>query len=96
LVAVVEAMAIVQKQRILWNKIVIKIIGGSSMFPQLKNNVFDIAYRNLEAVKQNLAKFNVEISGQDTGVHQGRIITFILETGEIQVYPAGGKRKVLL
>ena len=94
--AVEELIDVFKKKKIPKSKIRVKIVGGSSMFAQLKTNAFDIANRNIEAVKNHLQKHELKVSGSDVGGNKGRTINFHLETGEIKIYAAGGKLKKVL
>ena len=94
--AVTELLRRFRKQNILRQKTVIKIVGGSSMFSHRKNQMFDIAARNIEAVKDALKDHNLKISAKVIGGTKGRSILFYLETGEIQVYFAGGQLETII
>ncbi|MFX1534351.1 MAG: chemotaxis protein CheD [Promethearchaeota archaeon] len=94
--AVTELVRRFRKKNILCQKTVIKIVGGSSMFFHRKNQMFDIAARNIEAVKEALKKYNLKIEAEATGGTKGRSILFNLETGEIQVYFTGGQLETIM
>ena len=94
--AVEELIKVFKKKKIPKSQIQVKMVGGSSMFSQLKSNAFDIAKRNIEAVKNHLQSYELKISGSDLGGNKGRTINFNLETGEIKIYAAGGKLKKVI
>jgi chemotaxis protein CheD len=94
--AVKELVSIFRRKKISKKNITIKIVGGSSMFAKFKRNSFDIASRNIEAIKEQLATFDLKVSASDLGGTKGRTINFYLEDGSIKIYNAGGKlRKII-
>lgn len=89
--AIEELLRRFKKEQIAPKKIIVKIVGGSSMFPQRRKDMFDIATRNVEAVKDILEKKKLSIKGESTGGTKGRSLLFFLDSGEVQVFRAGGK-----
>ena len=96
--AVQELIKLFKRKKIPLSKMQIKIIGGSKMFANLNSEIFDISYRNIEAVKCELKKHGLDkqIIGRDTGGTKGRTIYFFLKSGKIQIYFAGGKLKTFV
>jgi chemotaxis protein CheD len=94
--AVKELLNIFKKKKISKNKILVKMTGGSSMFSNLKSNAFDIANRNIDAVKKHLKEYDLKLTASDVGGNKGRTINFDLDTGEIKIYAAGGKLKKII
>ena len=94
--AVKELLSIFRLKKILKKNITVKIVGGSNMFSQLKHNSFDIANRNIEAIRDQLNLFHLKILASDLGGNKGRTIHFYLEDGRIKISNAGGKLKTII
>lgn len=63
-----------------------KIAGGASMFNFSDASIIsNIGHRNGLAVKETLKKFNIPITGEDTGGKQGRTMTLDTSTGIVEV-----------
>ncbi|PQO32069.1 chemotaxis protein CheD [Bremerella cremea] len=63
---------------------VAKICGGSNMFKGIANSQ-DVGKRNIEKAKELLRQLNIPILAEHVGGNSGRVITFDLESGRIQV-----------
>lgn len=63
-----------------------KIAGGACMFVSaLKDPIFDVGKRNVEAVKKVLAEERISLVGEDCGKNYGRTLEFDVETGRLSV-----------
>ncbi|MFA8437480.1 chemotaxis protein CheD [Pueribacillus sp. YX66] len=63
-----------------------KIAGGSQMFQfQSDNELMRIGKRNIDAVKDHLLKFNIQLVAEDVGGNTGRTIEFNPETFMLSV-----------
>jgi chemotaxis protein CheD len=63
-----------------------KIAGGAQMFQfSSANEVMRIGPRNVDAVKQQLSLFNIELVGEDVGGNSGRTIEFDPNTCILQI-----------
>ncbi len=60
------------------------LIGGASMFQGI-DDYLELGEKNVQAAEANLDEIGIPIVGRDVGGRKGRSVTFILETGEIQV-----------
>lgn len=76
--------------------LVSKIAGGAQMFAFNSNNdMLRIGDRNVEAVKEKLARLRIPILAEDTGLNYGRTIEFNPETGELLIKSVGRASKTL-
>lgn len=91
--AVPELLRIIKKKKVRLDTVQVKLVGGARMFTQFSSEIFDISQRNIEAVERVLGEVGLTVSAKDLGGSRGRSIYFFPETGEIQVYFAGGKLK---
>jgi chemotaxis protein CheD len=67
-------------------KITAKIAGGAHMFPGISEaEIMDIGKQNSAAVKQELDKYGIKITGSEIGGHIGRTVKFNTSTGEVIV-----------
>lgn len=64
-----------------------KIAGGGHMFSELKGNknIINLGERNVKAVKTELEKHNIEITGEDVLGTSSRSISFNIATGLLTV-----------
>lgn len=63
-----------------------KISGGAQMFQfTSQNEQMRIGPRNVEAVKKELQKLNIQLIGEDTGGNSGRTIEFNPESFALQI-----------
>lgn len=68
------------------NRLTAKIAGGAQMFASSK--IMSIGDRNVKAVKQILANYNIQIIAQQTGQNFGRTVYFDMATGNVEVKSA--------
>lgn len=54
-----------------------------------KTDLMRIGERNVEAVKKNLKKFNINLIAEDTGGNYGRTIEFDSNTGKLYIKTIG-------
>ncbi len=67
------------------DRLVAKLAGGASMFPNLRKAGKGIGDRNVEAVLEILSLLGIPILGADTGGDYGRSIEFDPGTGEMRI-----------
>lgn len=73
-------------------KLKAKIAGGAQMFAfRAENDLLRVGDRNVEAVKEKLAKLRIPIVAEDTGDCYGRTIEFYPESEELLVKAVGKK-----
>lgn len=73
-----------------------KIAGGATMFQLGGNSVMgSVGDRNVKAVKETLAKFNIRIVAEDVGADYGRTIVFDLATKDLFIRCAGKNDKII-
>lgn len=70
-----------------------KIAGGANMFPNM--NALNIGAKNVEAVKEALAKHKIRLVAEDVGGSHGRRINFEVETGNVIVKVFNGETRKL-
>ena len=63
-----------------------KIAGGAQMFAAISNSsLANIGGRNVQAVKEELAKLHIPIIADDTGKDYGRTLYFSAEDGSMRI-----------
>ena len=73
-----------------------KIAGGAQMFAMKDNSEFmRVGDRNVEAVKNVLAKEGIRIIEQDTGLNYGRTVEFDSANGDYVIKSVGKPVKVI-
>lgn len=73
-----------------------KIAGGAQMFAFKSNNeMLRVGDRNVEAVKETLAKLRIPILAEDTGLNYGRTVEFYPETGDYVIKAVGKQMKTI-
>lgn len=71
-----------------------KIAGGAAMFQfSTKTEIGSIGDRNIQAVKDTLARYNIPIVSEDTGKDYGRTVVFDSVTRNLMIYSAGKTEK---
>jgi chemotaxis protein CheD len=72
------------------------VFGGANMFPELfhKDAFLNMGERNIDAVKEELARKKIKIAAEDIGGSWGRTITLYTESGRIEMKTAQGEEKV--
>ena len=77
-------------------RIISKIFGGAEMFNFNKSHFFaSIGRKNIDVVKEYLAKEGIPLVAEETGGKQGRSIEFSTETGMVAVRVNGAIIKTL-
>ena len=72
-----------------------KIFGGANMFPAIQGNQLgNIGFRNVLAVKEVLEKEKIRIVAEDWGGYSGRTILFDIKDGTVYVKDAKGKERI--
>ena len=67
-----------------------KIAGGANMFNFSENSILDtIGARNIEAVKNELKRLNIPLTGEDTGKNYGRTVYFDVGSGIMKIQSLG-------
>ena len=71
-------------------KLKAKIAGGAQMFAfRAENDLLRVGARNVEAVKEELAKLRIPLMAEDTGDSYGRTIEFYPESEELLLKAVG-------
>lgn len=77
-------------------RIVAKIAGGAQMFSvNTKSPSLRIGERNVEAVKEVLAKLGIKVVAEDTGLNYGRTVIFFPATGNYVIKSIGKDTKTI-
>ncbi len=72
-----------------------KLFGGANMFPNISGSkMLRIGERNLEAVKEELAKRKIKVIAEEVGGHFGRTIYFDVQTGNVRVKDIHGEERI--
>ncbi len=61
------------------------VVGGAHMFQEATEARPSIGQRNLEGVRAALKRYNIRITGDDTGADYGRTVEASVETGKVTV-----------
>lgn len=79
------------------SRIVSKIAGGAKMFSYGSgtNDLMNVGAKNVEATKEMLAKLNIKILAEDTGLNYGRTIVFDSNSGDLIIKAVGKSEKVI-
>lgn len=79
------------------SRLTAKIAGGAQMFAVKTgaSEVMRVGDRNVEAVKNFLAKERIKILAEDTGANYGRTVIFDSETGEYLIKSVGKPDKII-
>ncbi len=78
------------------SRITAKIAGGAQMFAFGTNNdMLKVGEKNVIATKQILAKLNIPILAEDTGLNFGRTIVFHPENGNLVITSVGKPERIL-
>lgn len=78
------------------SRIVAKIAGGAQMFSfKSSSDLMKIGERNIEAVREELKKWSIEIVAEDVGGSHGRTIEFYSRNGELKIKAIGKGIKVI-
>lgn len=75
--------------------IIAKIAGGAHMFTTIKDrSIMDIGNRNIEAVREILDNYGIEIKAEDVGANIGRTVMFDISSGKFEVKTKDGIRQI--
>lgn len=78
------------------NRLVAKIAGGAQMFAlDAQSDMLRVGDRNIEAVKQKLARLGIRIIAEDTGNSYGRTIEFYPENGGLLIKAVGKPQRTI-
>lgn len=78
------------------NRIVAKLAGGAQMFNfKSGNDLVKIGYRNVVAAKEILAKLNIKVLAEDTGLNYGRTIELDTISGDLLIKTIGKGVKII-
>lgn len=81
-----EMVRQLEKMGCLRSRMHAKIAGGAKMFQVADDCAFgNIGERNIVAVKETLAKLQIKIVAEDTGLNYGRTVYFYTESGQMVV-----------
>jgi chemotaxis protein CheD len=73
-----------------------KMAGGAQMFQfQSSNDMMRIGPRNVEAIKQQLKRYNITLISEDVGGNSGRTIEFDPKTCELMIRTVNQGTKVI-
>ncbi|MBO1510389.1 chemotaxis protein CheD [Metabacillus bambusae] len=73
-----------------------KMAGGAQMFQfQSSNDMMRIGPRNVEAIKQQLKRYNITLLSEDVGGNSGRTIEFDPKTCELMIRTVNQGTKVI-
>ncbi|OAS83313.1 chemotaxis protein CheD [Metabacillus litoralis] len=73
-----------------------KMAGGAQMFQfQSSNDMMRIGPRNVEAIKQQLKEYNINLISEDVGGNSGRTIEFDPKTCELMIRTVNQGTKVI-
>jgi chemotaxis protein CheD len=73
-----------------------KMAGGAQMFQfQSANDMMRIGPRNVEAIKQQLKRYNITLLSEDVGGNSGRTIEFDPKTCELMIRTVNQGTKVI-
>jgi chemotaxis protein CheD len=73
-----------------------KIAGGANMFGTMEGSFIEtIGDRNVEAVRQELARLGIPLIAEDVGANYGRTVHFNLEDGRVVIQSIGKEEREL-
>lgn len=85
-----------EKQGLNRKNMIAKIAGGARMFLfSSDSSLGNIGEKNVEAVKEVLAKYGIKIVAEDVGLDYGRTIVFNPETKELSIVKAGKQTHII-
>jgi len=72
-----------------------KVFGGANMFPEIISfgKPMDIGKKNIQAVREELKRHNIEIIAEEVGDHIGRTVLFDTGDGSVAVKTTRSKGK---
>lgn len=91
-----DLILMLERQGIKRQSLCAKIAGGAAMFQfSGKTELGSIGERNIKAVKETLAAFNIQIVSEDIGKDYGRTIVFDSITKKLTIRSAGKDDKYI-
>jgi chemotaxis protein CheD len=92
-----DLIAALEKKGVKRSSLCAKIAGGATMFEFSKNAsaLGSVGDRNVKAVKEALASYNIRIVAEDTGANYGRTIVFDPVTKDLIIRSAGRSEVVI-
>ncbi|MDR0874712.1 MAG: chemotaxis protein CheD [Clostridiales Family XIII bacterium] len=73
-----------------------KIAGGANMFGKMDGSFIDtIGDRNVDAVRQELARLGIPLIAEDVGANYGRTVHFNLKDGSVEIQSIGKEKREL-
>ena len=77
------------------------LVGGGQIFTNAASTLgtrsrLEIGQRNVQAVKEELARAQIPLCAEDTGGHFGRTVTLDADTGTVWVRPVGLSERLLV
>ncbi len=94
--AIKRLVTLFKRKKVKLEDIEVKITGGSNMLASFKSDIFDVGKKNIKAVKEELSKNNLKISGQNVGGNRGRTIYFHTKDGHIDIFTSGRRIKKVI
>ncbi len=94
--AIPRLLALFRKNNVLKRETVVKIVGGANMLSKFRNSALDVYRQNIQAVRQQLEKYQLNVAAEDLGGKKGRAVYFHLIDGRLEVYHVGGRLKAVL
>lgn len=72
-------------------RVVARLVGGATMFPEFEANSPSIGMRNVDSARRVLSDEEIMVVGEDVGGNYARTVEFNLGTGEVLIksYQAG-------
>jgi len=71
------------------NRLEAKIAGGAHLFPNISAPESGVGHQNIEAVREQLAKARVPITGHATSGNHGRKMRLAIDSGQVTVTAIG-------
>lgn len=85
-----DLLALLAKKGVRKQNLVAKLAGGAKMFNfSSGSEISGIGDRNVEAVKQRLREYHIQLVAEDTGLDYGRTIEFYPATGVLEIRAVG-------
>ncbi|GAB4325111.1 MAG: chemotaxis protein CheD [Dehalococcoidia bacterium] len=88
-------MALMQEAGALRGRLLVKIAGGAAVLGRANAEKFKIGDRNVEAILDQLRRFDLRLAAQDVGGTQGRTLELHVATGRSFVRLASAAAKEL-
>lgn len=75
----------IEKMGVPRSRLIAKVSGGANMFPGVQGRSHKIGEKNIYAVQQLLASYNIRLAAEDTGGNSGRAVVFDLTNGLVTI-----------